>query len=331
MRVLDAKAVAGLLRRASLPLFMRRLSEALVADFLRWDQFTKSARLAAHHPKGVVELMPVFDGDRFAFKYVNGHPANTARQKLTVIAFGVLADMETGLPLLLADMTFLTALRTAVMSALVAQKVRPQAPRRLALIGTGAQAEFQILAFHHLLGIREVALYDRDPAAMQKVVRNLSGIDGLQLTLASDAASAVRGADVVTTAIASKRREAVLTTDLVVPGMHINAIGGDCPGKTELDPQILRRADALIVEYAPQTRVEGEIQNLPPDFPVIEFAEWLRRPRALAPTAITVFDSVGFALEDFTALRCLYEISQEVPESDFFPSLKDPKDLYGAL
>lgn len=91
---------------------------------------------------------------------------------------------------------------------------------------------------------------------------------------------------------------------MVGAGVHINAIGGDCPGKTELHRDILLRAETF-VEYPPQTRIEGEIQQMDPDYPVTELWKVINgqvRGR-LDDRQITLFDSVGFAIEDFSALR----------------------------
>ena len=142
--------------------FIEELAGEIEADFLRWGEFDKSARHATHSPVGVIELMPASDGRLYSFKYVNGHPKNTAVGLLTVTAFGVLADVETGYPLLLSELTLTTALRTAATSALAARRMARPNSRVMALIGNGAQSEFQTIAFHHMLGIREVRLYDTD-------------------------------------------------------------------------------------------------------------------------------------------------------------------------
>src|ERR1700742_3249408 len=149
--------------------FIEELAQEIAADYRRWDEFEKSARHASHSPAGVIELMPISDGTLYSFKYVNGHPKNTAQGLLTVTAFGVLADVATGYPVLLSELTFTTALRTAAMSALAARHMARPSSRSMALIGNGAQAEFQVLAFYHLLGIRELRLFDTDPAATDKL------------------------------------------------------------------------------------------------------------------------------------------------------------------
>jgi ornithine cyclodeaminase len=319
--------------------FIEGLAAELEADYLRWGEFDKSARHAIHSPGGVIELMPTSDGQMYSFKYVNGHPKNTAVGLLTVTAFGVLADVETGYPLLLSELTVTTALRTAAMSALAAKHLARPDSRVMALIGNGAQSEFQAIAFHHMLGIRELRLYDVDAAATAKLARNLKALGhrDLQVTLCGSVFEAVRGAHIVTTVTADKRNAVILTPEMIEPGMHLNAVGGDCPGKTELHADILRRADArVIVEYEPQSRVEGEIQQMPADFAVTEFAQVLSGTAAgrTSPDDVTIFDSVGFALEDYSALRYLYKLQQQQGQQhqiDLIPDLDDPKDLFGLL
>jgi ornithine cyclodeaminase len=154
---------------------------------------------------------------------------------------------------------------------------------------------------------------------------------------AASTADAVCGADIVTTVTADKRRAVILSPEMIEPGMHINAVGGDCPGKTELHHDILARADArVVVEYEAQSRIEGELQQMPADFRVTEFEQVVRGVAAgrAAPSDVTIFDSVGFALEDFSALRMLYSLVQARPELarriDLVPRLDDPKNLFGA-
>jgi ornithine cyclodeaminase len=332
--------IRQLVARRGAARFIEELAREIESDFLRWSEFEKSPRHACHSQVGVIELMPASDGRLYSFKYVNGHPRNTSVGLLTVTAFGVLADVETGYPLLLSELTLTTALRTAATSALAARHMARPGSRVMALIGNGAQSEFQAIAFHHLLGIRELRLYDTDAAATDKLLANLARLrlPGLAVQRCGSIAAAVAGADIVTTVTADKRNATILTPSMVAPGMHLNAVGGDCPGKTELHADILRRHDArVVVEFEPQSRIEGEIQQLPADFPVTELTQVLagRAPGRVSASELTVFDSVGFALEDFSALRYLMRIHQEERggerQIDLVPDLEDPKDLFGLL
>lgn len=331
-RFIDVPALSRLVQDVGVVRFLAELNAALREDFLRWPEFDKSARVASHSPLGVIELMPVADASRYAFKYVNGHPKNTARGMFTVMAFGVLADVDTGYPLLLSELTLTTALRTAATSALAAQALaRPQS-RTMALIGNGAQSEFQAMAFHSLLGIDTLRVFDVDARATAKLVRNLEAFPGLRVLPCGSTAEAVRGADIVTTVTADKTRATILTPEMVEPGMHINAVGGDCPGKTELHADVLRGAQ-VFVEYEPQTRIEGDIQQLPADFPVTELWRVLAGEHAgrRDAQAVTVFDSVGFALEDYSALRYVHAQALRLGigiDADLVPPADDPKDLF---
>jgi len=332
--------VRQLVDQAGAARLIEDLATEIAADFARWGEFDKSARHASHSAVGVIELMPTSDGRLYSFKYVNGHPKNTAEGLLTVTAFGVLADVATGYPLLLSELTVTTALRTAAMSALAARYMARRDSRSMALIGNGAQSEFQAIAFHHMLGVRELRLYDVDPAATAKLERNLAALrlEGLVVRRCASTAEAVRGADIVTTVTADKRNAVILEPSMIEPGMHLNAIGGDCPGKTELHPDILRRPGLrVVVEYAPQSRIEGEVQQMPADYPVIEFNELVagRAAGRADATEVTLFDSVGFALEDFSALRYLHRLHRAQPglheHVDLVPALADPKNLFSLI
>ncbi len=331
-RYIDIHDIQKLVRTAGVESFIAQMAQYIRADYLRWEQFDKAPRVASHSPLGVIELMPAADAKHYAFKYVNGHPKNGQRDMLTVMAFGALAEVATGYPLLLSELTITTALRTAATSALVAQSLARPRSRSMAIIGNGAQSEFQVLAFKAMLGIDEVRAYDINPAATAKLLRNLAGVPGLKLIAAASAREAVRGADIVTTVTADKARATILTADMIEPGMHINAVGGDCPGKTELHADVLRRA-RVVVEFEPQTRIEGDIQQMPADFPVTEFWRVLagRAEGRQNAAQVTVFDSVGFALEDFSALRFINDLAarQGVGKRiELVPRPENPQDLY---
>lgn len=314
--------------------FLQELAAVIEEDFRRWEQFDKTPRVASHSAEGVIELMPTSDGTLYGFKYVNGHPKNTKDGRQTVTAFGVLSDVGSGYPMLLSEMTILTALRTAAMSAVAAKHLARKDSRTMAIIGNGAQSEFQALAFKAILGVTDLRLYDIDPQATARCAANLAG-EGLTITACKSSQEAVEGADIITTVTADKQYATILSDNMVGPGVHINAVGGDCPGKTELHRDILLRSD-IFVEYPPQTRIEGEIQQLDPDYPVAELWEVIagRREGRQSAQTITLFDSVGFAIEDFSALRYVRSKLQETGlyiDLDLLADPDEPRDLYGML
>lgn len=310
---------------------IREMMGELDRDFGRWQSFEKIPRLASHSPIGVIELMPTSDGEQYSFKYVNGHPSNPARGFQTVTAFGALADVDNGYPVFVAEMTLLTALRTAAISALVAKYLGRPDSRSMAMIGSGSQTEFQALGMRAALGIENLTIYDVDPNAMEKFRRNMEPL-GFTITICGSADEAILGADVVTTCTADKQLATVLHDHQVAPGVHINAIGGDCPGKTELDSAILDRA-SVFVEFEEQTRIEGEIQQVAADFPVTEFWEVVagKHPGRTSAEEITVFDSVGFAISDFAALKVCRRMTDDSDLQDAIDLIAnpdDPKDLF---
>ena len=313
---------------------LRGLADYIEADFRRWELFDKTPRIASHSAEGVIELMPTSDGEVYGFKYVNGHPKNTADGLQTVTAFGLLANVDNGYPVLLSEMTVLTALRTAATSAMVAKYLAPKGADTMAMIGNGAQSEFQSMAMKAICGIKTVRLYDVDPAATAKAVRNLSGL-GLDVVACKSAEESMEGAQIITTCTADKQYATILTDNMVGAGVHINAIGGDCPGKTELAPAILHRSD-IFVEYPEQTRIEGEIQQLAPDHPVTQMWEVINGTAKgrTSPEQITLFDSVGFAIEDFSALRYVRDNINGTNlfiDLDLLADPDDPRDLFGMV
>lgn len=323
-----------IIKNIGLETLLGELAGYIEEDFQRWEKFDKTPRVAAHSEDGVIELMPTSDGVTYGFKYVNGHPKNQAEGFQTVTAFGVLSNVSNGYPVLLTEMTILTALRTAATSATVAKHLAPKDSKTMCLIGNGAQCEFQALAFKKVCNIETFKLYDIDPKATQKALSNLTS-QGLNAVACSSAEEAIEGADIITTCTADKRYATILTDNMVGSGIHINAIGGDCPGKTELHKDILLRSD-IFVEYPPQTRIEGEIQQLGDDHPVTEMWEVMtgRKEGRKDEAQITLFDGVGFATEDFSALRYIkdqLERTGSFIELDLLADPDDTRDLFGMV
>ncbi|MCW6086727.1 MULTISPECIES: ornithine cyclodeaminase [Clostridium] len=334
-KYIDLPTMAKYLRSVGPETVMKRLIPYMEDDYKRWEDFQKMPRTAHHTDIGVLELMPIGDSELYSFKYVNGHPENPKHNYLTVMGIGLLAEVSTGFPLLLSELTLTTALRTAANSVMGAKYLARPDSNKMALIGNGCQSEFQALAFHHILGIEEIYCYDVDPAATDKLMDNLKNVKNLKLIKCNSTKEACKDVDIITTVTADKRNAIVITPDMVEPGMHINGVGGDCPGKTELDSEVLHMGD-VYVEFEPQSRIEGEIQHMDEDFKVTEICNVIKtgKPIDRKPGEITIFDSVGFALEDFSMLRLMYDIAKEenIGEPQILvPKLENPKDLYSML
>ena len=334
-KYIDLPTMAKYLKSVGAETVIKRLVPYLEEDYKRWNDFDKVPRMAHHSPVGVIELMPIGDSKTYSFKYVNGHPENPKHNFLTVMAIGVLAEVCTGFPLLLSELTLTTAVRTAATSVMAAKYLAKPNPKKMALIGNGCQSEFQALGFHHILGVEEIYCYDVDPAATDKLMDNLKDVKGLKLIKCNSTREACKGVDIITTVTADKKNAIIITPDMVEPGMHINGVGGDCPGKTELDSKVLFMGD-VYVEFEPQSRIEGEIQHMDDNFKVTEIWNVIKtgKPINRKPDEITIFDSVGFALEDFSILRLMYDIAKDenvgIPQ-ELVPVLENPKNLYGML
>ena len=334
VKLVTVEDVTRIVHEIGIEKFMLDLVEVLREDFKDWKNFQKSPRHAVHKPYGVLELMPICGDKYYSYKYVNGHPGNPKKNLQTIVAMGMLADAQSGYPLMISEMTLLTAFRTAATTALFSQYLARENSAILGMVGSGAQAEFQAHAMKAACGITTVQYYDVDEAAMKKFARNLA-TSGLKLVACESAKQAVLGADIVTTCTADKRQAKVLFADWLQPGQHINGLGGDCPGKTEFDPAILDLGD-IYIEYVDQTRIEGEIQHLDNVDHCIEMHHVINGEHAgrQSDEAITIYDSVGFSLEDYSVLRYVYQLAVDngygtpIP---MIPDIEDPKDLYSAL
>lgn len=335
MKIISVESLIKLLEHHGFDNFMVDLMKTLKQDFRNWNSFTKMPRPAMHVSGGVLELMPICDNKMYyAFKYVNCHPKNPILEKQTIVATGQLSRIDTGYPLMFSEMTIMTALRTAAMSALATDLMSRKNAHVLALIGTGAQSEFQVRGLQLVRDIKEVRYFDIDSKAMDKFEKNMIN-KHLKLVRCKNAEEAILGADIITVCTACKAHVDVIKNEWVKAGVHINALGGDTIGKTELELGILPRT-RLVVEYFDQAFIEGEIQRLSKKrakklvyAELHELVNGIKKGRE-NEQEITLFDSVGIALEDYSVLRLTYELAEKYnlgEEGNLTPVLKDPKDL----
>ncbi len=331
MQVLDVADIRKLIRTVGLKSLYLQLIDMLEEDFRQWSGFRKSSRHATHYDHGVIELMPCSNEQLYSFKYVNGHPGNTRQGKLCVAAMGLLADVSTGYPIMLSEMTLLTAIRTAAVAALGARYLAREDSHTLAIIGTGAQSEFQAQALLSLFDLEEIRIYDIDRQAMLKFTENMQSSNYRIMPCAS-IRQTIKPADIIITATAEKVRAELFSSSDIQPGTHIHAMGGDCPGKTELGPELLKKCK-LVVEFTEQSLLEGEIQQLEAKHIYAELWEIIAGKCEARSNRdeITLLDSVGFALEDFSTLKLIHQLANELHlgrQIELIPELDDPKNLY---
>ncbi|MBV52446.1 MAG: ornithine cyclodeaminase [Coxiellaceae bacterium] len=334
MLIVTLSDIRELTKIIGIETWFRSLIAELQQDFAEWHRFQKKPRHVTHYDHGVMELMPASTDEMYVYKFVNGHPNNPSQDRFTVVGLGMLAEVSTGYPLMISEMTVLTALRTAATSALASIYLARPNSKVFAMIGCGAQSEFQVLAHHYAVGIDTVRYYDIDSEAMDKFEDSLKVYD-LTLQRCSSIDEAVQGADIITTATAAKQRAILLEPHHFVPGIHVNAIGGDCQNKTELDPNVLANSK-IVVEFKPQTKIEGEIQHFEGEV-YAELWELVNESKSGREhqDEVTLFDSVGFALEDYSVLRLLYRLSKEHQlghSLDLLPPIgHDPKQLFSLM
>ncbi|MGZ8583686.1 MAG: ornithine cyclodeaminase family protein [Actinomycetota bacterium] len=175
----------------------------------------------------------------------------------------IVFDARDGSPAaFLLDGGYLTDLRTGAAGGVAARHLAPERVERVAVIGTGAQARYQVEALAEVRpGFTEVRVWGRSPAHADGAVEDLRARlgDGCAVKVLRSAREAVDGADVVITCTAA--REVLVDASWLAPGAHVTAVGSDGPGKQELDPQILRSADVLAVDSAAQCTALGELQH----------------------------------------------------------------------
>jgi len=338
MKIITEEILVGLIKKYGFKQFLLDLINALKNDFARWEEFSMMPRPAIHVPNGVLELMPTCDKEYYTYKYVNCHPTNFKQNLMTVVATGQLSAVDTGYPLMFSEMTLLTALRTSATTAIATDLMARKDSRVLAIIGTGAQSEFLVTAISLVRDIVEVRYYDIDTEAMDKFEKNMKDVS-YQMVRCGSAKEAVEGADIITTCTACRAHVDVLMNDWIKSGVHINGIGGDSKGKTELEVSILDRC-RIVVEYFDQCVIEGEIQRYSLDEAKekvhAELYELItnRKTGRDSDDQITLYDSVGIGLEDYSVLRFVYDlvIKHELgQDSNLTPQLDDPKNLISML
>jgi ornithine cyclodeaminase/alanine dehydrogenase len=245
-------------------------------------------------------------------KLVSYYGSNRARGEPTLHATYVLLDVETGRPLALLEGTYLTALRTGATSALAATHLARPDSRRVVCFGAGVQAAFQLRCLGAVLRLERVVVIGRDPDRCRTFCASMTTTLGIPVEVGRDPRAAVREADVVTCATTSVV-PVVHGADLR-PGTHLDLVGAFRPTDREADSDAVRRARVVVDTYAGALEEAGDVLlplregTIGREHVTAELAELVSgaRPGRQAPDEITLFKSVGFALEDLATARLAY-------------------------
>ncbi len=196
----------------------------------------------------------------FAFKVATGFYRNPERGLPTGSGVMLVFDAETGRPAaLLQDDGYLTELRTAAAGALSCDLMARREVGTLGLVGAGAQARFQLEALARVRPLTRVLVWSRTREGAERFVREMADRVPADYRVAATPDEAVTGADIALTLTPS--RQALVSTDALHPGLHITCVGSDGPGKRELDPWVLKRADRFFVDDMEQSAARGELQH----------------------------------------------------------------------
>ncbi|MEO8674946.1 MAG: ornithine cyclodeaminase family protein [Casimicrobiaceae bacterium] len=310
MRYFDAATI-----RAALP--WPRMLDAL-GTMLREEV---SAPLRAHHaidvpdaPTAALLLMPAWrTGRRIGVKLVTVFPGNRGRGARAVNAVYALFDACTGEPLAMFDGDEITARRTAGASAFAARALARGGARHLVMVGAGRQARGLIEAHSHVRPIGRVSLWSRTPGHAAAVAQEMVAA-GLPVTAVRDLEAAVRTADIVSCATLSSAP--LVLGAWLAPGVHLDLVGAFHAGMRETDDAAMRRADVIVVDHRNAVLAEGGdlVQALASgaitqDDIAADLADLARgrHPGRTSDDQVTVFKSVGFALEDLAAAEAIFD------------------------
>jgi alanine dehydrogenase len=233
---------------------------------------------------------------------VNVHPGNPAKGFPTVMALTVIIDIDTGQPTAVINATQLTNMRTGAAGAVAAKYLSAKKEIILGVIGTGRQAQAQVMAISRELKIRQVKIWSRNPEHIRKFADRF-----MEFPCRASSLENACDCDVLVTTTPS--RIPLIRSEWIHEGTHINAIGADAPGKEELDPALLLRAQVFVDDPA-QAIHSGEI-NVPVSqgiYCATDIAGTLGEvvigmKKRAGPDTITIFDSTGLAIQDLAIAK----------------------------
>lgn len=267
----------------------------------------------------VMGLMPSFMGglEAVGVKVVSAFPANFGTEYDTHQGVVLFFDTERGLLRAIVDATSITAIRTAAVSGLVTDLLANPDAGDLAIIGAGTQAHTHLEAMRAVRSLRRVRVYSVPAESATEFAERESRLTGLPVEAVATAEEAVAGADLICTTTTAT--EPVVLGDWVSPGAHVNAVGAYSPTTRELDSALVARArlyadrrESLLSEAGEFLipKAEGRFGD---EHIVGEIGEVLTGKAAArtSPDEITLFKSLGIAIEDLASAHRIYEICRD--------------------
>jgi len=233
------------------------------------------------------------------------------------IAVIILMDLKTSIPVAIMDGTYVTAYRTGAAGAVAAKVLARKDSKKIGVVGAGTQARMQILALKEVFSLKEIKVWDINTTLRDRYVEEMSEQLKIQIEPVEDIRDAAIEADIIVTVTPS--RKALVMKEWIKEGVHINAIGADGPGKQELDPFIVKRADKVVVDSLNQCRIIGEIQHALADGLINEDDVYAEIGQILigekegreTNEEITLFDATGLAAQDIAAANIVFKQAKE--------------------
>jgi ornithine cyclodeaminase len=343
-KLLTTTDLEAILLRVGLDALLDQLIERLRDGFARLDMskalIPARTGISYFNPDlGLIEWMPAaVEPGRATLKLVSYHPMNPVKRRLpTILSTLCVFDTTTGHLSGIMDGTFATALRTGAMSAIATAALAEQKATCLGVIGCGAQAVTQCHALSRVLPIRSIIAYDLDPSATSSFGRRIGFLRvPVRTVQKAELATLLESADVLCTCTSEEPGKGPLFADFKnKPGLHINAVGSDFPGKFELPVALLRRS-FVCPDFRAQALVEGECQQLAPGEVAVELSDLLRSPELQCARrgALTVFDSTGHAYADYVTGLLFLEHAEAMglgADVELECAPPDPKNPYSFL
>jgi len=249
-------------------------------------------------------------GRHFVVKIATGFPGNAALGLSAGNGAMILFSALTGAPsALLADAGYLTDLRTAAVSALVARELRRE-DAALGILGTGIQARLQARMHAEVLPLETIRIWGRTPDRLARCVEDLrNALPRIDVAASASPADVAKRARLIVTVTAA--RAPLLRSGDLLSGTHVSAVGSDAPGKQEVDPEILRRADLLLVDSRSQCERLGEMQHaIDQKARAIELGAFLVSPVPFDRSGVSVCDFTGLGVEDLFIAEHVFHRSQ---------------------